>query len=78
MILLGRCAECGPTTSHFFTAPTNGFATKPSSLNPSGQSVVLLDRGEFDALIQAMQDDDTDTYLAEHPDAGLPDERSVS
>jgi LCP family protein required for cell wall assembly len=62
----------------FFTAPTSGFATKPSSINPAGQSVVVLNRPEFKQLVQAMLDDDTDTYSAEHPDAGLPDERSVS
>lgn len=62
----------------FFTAPLAGYGTKPSSLNPAGQSVVLLDKPDFKQLVRAMLDDDTEAYLAEHPDAGLPGEKSVS
>jgi LCP family protein required for cell wall assembly len=62
----------------FFTAPVGGAAKRPSSLNPSGQDVLLLDKRDFKQMIKAMVDDKTDAYLADHPDSGLPGEKSVS
>jgi LCP family protein required for cell wall assembly len=61
----------------FFTAPFGSFATKPYPGLPEGQSVVLLDKPQMRALVDAMMDDDTDRYLADYPDERLPDDTSI-
>lgn len=63
LALANRFKDLRPSGIEFFTVPIEGTGT-----SADGQSIVLLDREPFDALMAAVRNDALDTYLAEHAD----------
>ncbi|GGC10646.1 hypothetical protein GCM10010972_24940 [Cellulomonas carbonis] len=61
--LLMRVRDVSGADLHFFTVPLDGTGT-----SADGQSIVVLDRPQFDALMTAVREDRVDEYLARNPD----------
>ncbi|EYR65128.1 transcriptional regulator [Actinotalea ferrariae CF5-4] len=62
--LLTRVRSIGDANLRFFTVPLEGLGT-----SADGQSIVLLDRPRFDALMQSVRDGTVAQYLEQNPDA---------
>lgn len=61
--LLDRAKDLGSTDISFFTVPIQG-----TGRSADGQSIVVLDRPSFDALMAAVREDRVPAFLAEQPD----------